>query len=116
MNTEPWAVVVTLIAQVIGSLTPVFMKKAAGSIVWSSPASLINRDLMVSITAQFLSMVLFVIALKGGELSFIYPLVSTVYIWSSFLSIKLLGERMNAKKWSGIGLIIAGVVSIGFGS
>jgi len=116
MNTQPWAVVLTLIAQLIGSLTPVFMKKAASSIKWSSPSSLFNHDLIISVTAQFLSMVLFVIALKGGELSFIYPLVSTVYIWSSLLSIKLLGERMNTKKWSGIALIIVGVVSIGIGS
>lgn len=116
MNTQPWAIGLTLVAQVIGSLTPVFMKKASGFISLSSPRSLLNRDLAISITAQFLSMVLFVIALKGGELSFIYPLVSTVYIWASLLSVKLLGERMNVKKWSGIFLIIAGVISIGIGS
>ena len=113
--TQWWAVALTLIAQVIGSLTPVYLKKASGNMTLSL-RSFLNKNLWIAATSQFLSMILFVIALKGGELSFIYPLVSTVYIWSSLLSIKLLGETMNAKKWLGIISIILGVTFIGIGA
>lgn len=115
MATELWAIGLTILAQMLGSLTPVFLKKASSAMSLSIK-SLKNKDLWVAIIAQFISMVMFVVALKGGELSFIYPLVSTVYIWSSFLSVRMLGETMNTKKWLGIACIIVGVTLIGIGS
>lgn len=115
MTTEWWAIGLTLVAQVIGSFTPVFLKKASAAMTFSLQ-SLLNKSLWVAVASQFFSMILYAIALKGGELSFIYPLVSTVYIWASLLSIKLLGECMNAKKWAGIALIIVGVTFIGLGA
>ena len=115
MATEPWAIGLTLVAQMVGSVTPIYLKKASHRVT-ISVNSLLNKDLIIAATAQFISMIMFVVALKGGELSFIYPLVSTVYIWASLLSIRMLGEKMNLKKWSGIAFIILGVTLIGIGS
>jgi uncharacterized membrane protein len=59
---------------------------------------------------------LFIPALKGGDLSVLYPFVALAYIWVSLLSVKFLGEKMNKFKWLGIALIIIGVSFIGIGS
>ena len=59
---------------------------------------------------------IFVFALKGGELTVLYPLSSLGYIWASLSSVKFLGERMSAFKWTGIFLIIIGITLIGIGS
>ena len=63
-----------------------------------------------------LGTVLFIPALKGGDLSILYPFVALTYIWVSLLSVKFLGEKMNFMKWMGISLIIVGVSFIGIGS
>ena len=63
-----------------------------------------------------ISTILFIPALKGGELSVLYPFVALAYIWVSLLSVKFLGEKMNKVKWLGIALIILGVSFIGLGS
>jgi len=62
-----------------------------------------------------ISLILFIIALTGGEVSVLYPMVSISYIWVAFLSMKLLNEKMNLYKWMGILFIIFGVSMIGIG-
>ncbi len=57
-----------------------------------------------------------IISFRGGEVSVLYPIIATSYIWVSFLSIIFLGEIMNVFKWIGVITIIAGIVSIGIGS
>ena len=59
---------------------------------------------------------LFIPALRGGDLSILYPFVSLSYIWVALLSVRFLGEKMNKYKWIGIALIILGVSFIGIGS
>ena len=63
-----------------------------------------------------ISTVLYFFALRQEELSVLYPLVSLTYVWTTLLSIKYLGERMNGWKWLGLFGILLGVVFIGLGS
>ena len=58
----------------------------------------------------------FVYALRFGDLSALYPLSGLNYIWVSLLSIKFLGEKINRYKWFGIFLIMLGVAFIGLGA
>ncbi len=62
------------------------------------------------------STILYVLALRQEQLTFIYPLVSTAYLWTILFSVKFLGEKMNKWKWMGIIGIIVGVVLVGLGS
>ena len=57
-----------------------------------------------------------IIGLRGGELSVLYPLAATGYIWVSLLSVKLLKEKMSLFKWLGVSVIIAGITLIGLGA
>jgi uncharacterized membrane protein len=116
METELWAMGVVTLAAFIGAMGPIFLKRASRDFRMSIRALIANRSLILGIACYGTATVLFVPALRGGELSTLYPLVSTTYIWVSLLSVKLLKERMNRIKWLGILLIIAGVSFIGFGS
>jgi uncharacterized membrane protein len=75
-----------------------------------------NHNLVKGIFMYALATVVFVPALKGGELSVLYPLVAVGYIWVCLLSVWLLKERMLWNKWLGIALIIVGVSLIGVGA
>ena len=60
--------------------------------------------------------VLLIIALRNGELSVIYPIIATSYIWVSLLSPRFFStDFMNATKWGGIFVIIVGVTFVGIG-
>lgn len=63
-----------------------------------------------------LSTLLYFVALRQEELSVLYPLASLTYVWTTFLSVKYLGEHMNSWKWLGLSGIVLGVVFVGIGS
>lgn len=115
MATELWAVGLVLLGTILGSSGPIFLKKASNQ-VHRNLKSLFNWNFVFGVGAYGLGTVLFIPALKGGDLSVLYPLVSVTYVWVSLLSVKFLGEKMNTKKWMGIGFIILGVAFIGMGS
>lgn len=116
METRLWAVLLVILASLLGSMGPVLLKLSAPKFRLNIMALLKNYYLIGGIMFYGIGTVLFIPALKGGELSTLYPLVSTTYIWVSLLSVKLLKEKMNRMRWLGILLIIAGVSLIGFGS
>ncbi len=113
MKTQLWAILLVLLANLIGSFGPIYLKKASAGFKLNLTGLLNNYNLFAGLFFYGIGTVLFVGALKGGELSVLYPLVSTVYIWVSLLSIKMLGEKMNAYKWLGIFIIVLGVSFIG---
>lgn len=114
---ESWSVAVTLFATFIGSFGPVFFKRAALQLDWRlhwrlALDALRNTNLYLGAGLPLVGTVLFIPALKGGQVSVLYPLISTQYIWASLWSQWWLGERMNSLKWAGIALIIVGVTLI----
>tara|TARA_Y100000310_G_C20689917_1_gene821561 strand:- start:933 stop:1280 length:348 start_codon:yes stop_codon:yes gene_type:complete len=114
MATELWAVGLVLLAALGGSFGPIFLKKASGRMRLSL-RSLFDPYLLIGLLFYGLGTVLFIPALKGGDLSVLYPLISTTYIWVSLWSMWMLGEKMNSLKWIGVALIIGGVSLIGLG-
>jgi drug/metabolite transporter (DMT)-like permease len=56
---------------------------------------------------------LLVLALRDGELSILYPVISLTYVWVTFLSLAFLGESLNLYKILGICIIVAGVGVLG---
>ena len=59
---------------------------------------------------------LMVVALRHGELSVLYPLISLSYVWVAILSVVVFGEVMNPYKIAGICTIMAGVAVLGMGA
>jgi drug/metabolite transporter (DMT)-like permease len=58
---------------------------------------------------------LMVLALRKGELSMLYPIISLTYVWVTLLSYTLLGEKPNLMKNIGITVIVIGVGVLGRG-
>jgi drug/metabolite transporter (DMT)-like permease len=59
--------------------------------------------------------VLFVYALRHGELSILYPLISLSYVWVAITAVVAFHEAMNPLKLIGIAIIMAGVTVLGRG-
>lgn len=116
MATHMWAVGLILFSAFIGSFGSVFFKKGADKLSLSLSGLARNWALPVGLIFYLSSAALFIFALRGGELSVLYPLVSLTYVWVCFWSIWFLGESMNRFKWLGIFFIVVGVGFIGLGA
>ncbi len=57
--------------------------------------------------------VLFIFALKDGELSVLYPIISLTYVWVAGLSVWLFHDTLNWEKLVGIAVIVSGVGVLG---
>jgi multidrug transporter EmrE-like cation transporter len=108
------ALVVT--GSVIGSFGAVFLKFGALALGkhWSS--WILNWRLMIGVGAYLLSSVFFVMGVSRGELSVLYPMVSLGYICTLLWSRLFFHEQLTASKFAGVGLILAGIVMLGFGN
>jgi drug/metabolite transporter (DMT)-like permease len=59
--------------------------------------------------------VLFVYALRHGEVSVLYPIIALGYVWVAILSAFVFHESMNSLKVLAIAVIVAGVSVLGWG-
>jgi len=77
---------------------------------------LTNFPLIGGMALYGLGAALMVLALRHGELSVLYPLISLSYVWVAVLSVLIFGEIMNPYKVAGICAIMAGVGILGLGA
>lgn len=116
MPAELWAIGLVILATLVGAFGPILLKKASEKKLSSISSLMKNYHLFGGVSLYAIGTILFIPALKGGDLSILYPFVALGYVWVSLLSVKFLGEKMNFMKWGGIILIIVGVSFIGIGS
>lgn len=110
--TQLWAIVVVLSAAVLGAFGQLYFKLGSDTLSMKIKDLLRNRYLIVGVVLYAISTVMFILALKEGELSVLYPLIATSYIWATILAKKVLKEDINVYKWSGVVMIIVGVIFI----
>jgi uncharacterized membrane protein len=116
MATQLWAIGLVISATIVGAFGPILLKKASEKKLSKIKSLIKNYHLFGGVVLYAIGTIMFIPALKGGDLSILYPFVSLTYIWVSLLSIRFLGEKMNKYKWLGIIFIILGVTFIGIGS
>jgi drug/metabolite transporter (DMT)-like permease len=86
---------------------------ANGSVNWMS--ILTNYPLWIGLACYGVFTLLITLALRDGELSVLYPVISLTYIWVVFLSVLVLHEPLTAWKIAGVSLICLGVAFLGMG-
>lgn len=110
--TEIWSIVVVLIAAVLGAFGQLSFKLSSDKLSLKIIELIRNYYLIIGLVLYAIATVIFIVSLKAGELSVLYPLISTNYIWTVLLAKKFLNEDINVYKWSGVILIVLGVIFI----
>ena len=108
-ETHCLAVMLALICAVLAAVGQLLFKLGAVYVTGEIASWLANWRVMSGMLLYGLSAVLFVLALKHGKLTVLYPLIATSYIWVALLSNRFLGEPVSLGRWIGIGLIISGI-------
>ena len=74
-----------------------------------------DAPLIVGLALYGCGSALMILALRHGELSVLYPLISLSYVWVAILSVVIFHETMQPVKVAGIATVIAGVAILGRG-
>jgi multidrug transporter EmrE-like cation transporter len=115
MTTPISSMAFVFVGSFIGSFGAAFLKAGAHRLEWSVRALIANWRLAAGISAYLLSTVFFVLGLKHGELSVLYPMVSLGYVWTLLWSRLFFGEPLTRTKFVGLGLILTGIALLGLG-
>ncbi len=112
MTTKLWAVGLIMLTTVLTSAAQVFLKFGSPRL----PEIFTNLPLLAGASLYVLGAGMMIIAFKGGEVTVLYPIFASSYIWVTLLSSHFFGEIINVFKWLGIFSIVFGICFITFGS
>ncbi len=113
MTTPLSSILLVLAASFIGSLAMVFLKTGADNL--QGPHRHWMLWIGVGIALFLASSVLYVLGIKEGSLTVLYPMVSLGYVWALIWSRWFFGEPFNRNKIVGLSLVLLGVFFIGLG-
>ncbi len=106
------AILITLFCALLASLGQTFFKIGSKTVNANLISWITNWRIILGMCLYGLSAILFIIALKHGKLSILYPIIASSYIWIMMISHFILKEQINYFNWIGVFLIICGVFMI----
>jgi len=118
-------VYMVLCITVLAAIAQVTMKYGAGHFMppvaigntatwWPFLSALLtNYPLILGYSLNAVNALLLILALRDGQLSTLYPIISLTFVWVNLLSMYLFGDHMNLWKASGILLVVSGVAVLG---
>lgn len=107
-----WIILLVLFCAMMGATAQILFKLGSQNVSASLMSWLTNWRIIVGAVLYALAGIFFILALKSGNVSILYPIIATSYIWVALMARFFLAEPFAAYKWLGIGLIIAGIIII----
>ncbi len=115
-KTQPWAIALILMSTLLNATAQILYKLGADKFAFDIYSLATNYYVVAGLITYAVSAAIMIVALRYGELSLLYPIIATGYIWVTIATVYLLNESFNVYKLIGILMIIAGVSLIGLGS
>src|SRR3989338_6637246 len=113
-KTSLKAIFLIILCTLFTSVGQLLWKKGLISLNFNDWLSFLNMFIILGFISYGLGFILMLLALKSGELSVLYPIIATSFIWISIFSpIFFPTDEMNIWKWAGVILIIISVSLLG---
>tara|TARA_Y100000310_G_C20620166_1_gene782849 strand:- start:616 stop:990 length:375 start_codon:yes stop_codon:yes gene_type:complete len=116
MNTQYKSIVLVLICTLFTSVAQAFYKAGANKLVYTFQGLITNYQIIIGLVLYAIGSIILIKALKGADLSVLYPIIATSYIWVTILSGIVFNEIITFLKIVGVFFIILGVAAMGYGS
>ncbi len=115
MSATMNAILLVLLASFVGSFGAVLLKSGSMRVKGGAISMLLSPRIFAGCCTYVLSSIFFILAIRQGELSFLYPMVALGYVWTLIWSRIVFGEPFTRNKFAGIGLILLGVALLNVG-
>lgn len=116
MKTPVESMFLVLLAGFIGSFGAVLLKSGSAKLQHGLRYLFLNYKLAAGVALFVGSSYFFVLGVRAGELSVLYPLVALGYLWTLLWSRLFFKEPVTRNKFVGIALILVGIAFIGLGN
>ena len=114
-KTESSAMFFMLVSALLASAGQILLKFAANR-TQDVHSFIFNPFIYLGGIAYLIGLLFMIKALRRGELSVVYPILATSFVWVSIFSpIFFAADSMNTEKWIGVAIIIFGVSLVGKG-
>ncbi len=114
MATKASAIILVALCTILTSIAQVLWKFAANAgPVASMPAT---WQLWTGFLLYAMSAAVLIRSFKDGEVSVVFPVIASSYIWVALLSNHYFAEPISTFKWLGIALIVLGITVLGVGN
>ncbi len=110
------SVALVFLCTLFGVVAQYFIKTSTMKLTaMTIPALVGNHALWLGLGLYGISTGLLILALRDGELSLLYPVISLTYVWVTIMSVLAFNESVNGYKICGVAVICAGVALLGKG-
>lgn len=114
-GVKPQALALMVFSTIFTSLGQILWK--FGLIKATNSSLIFNVPFVAGFISYGIGALFILLALRKGELSILYPIIATSYVWVSLISPWLFSDdSMNFLKWVGVLLILVSVSVLGIGS
>jgi len=116
-RSQTIALFLMIFATAFTSTGQILLKLGLTDINFYLPLTFLNLTFFIGIFCYGIAFLLVLQAFKRGELSLLYPIIATSYVWISIFSpLIFANDSMNMTKWVGILIILISITLLGFGS
>jgi drug/metabolite transporter (DMT)-like permease len=107
-------ILLTLLAALISSFAQLMFKRSVGKIgtLKHLVKLLANRGVLLGLLCYAVGFLLELVALSGGQLSIVYPIFASSFIFVTLLSAMILKERISLLRVAGVLLVFAGIAIV----
>jgi len=112
MATKTWAIILIIICTILTSSAQIFYKFGANKLSFNIISIITNWQILIGLVLYGFGGVLMIIAFRGGEVTVLFPIITSSYIWVALGSSYFFQETINSLRWVGIALIVIGILII----
>jgi len=116
MEKRNQAILAMFLVTFLTSSAQLLYKSGVQKLTFDIISIITNWQIILGLAIYGIGAVIMIKALKYGNVSTLYPIIATSYIWVSLGSWLLFSEIMNFWKWLGITAIFFGVMFLSYGS
>jgi multidrug transporter EmrE-like cation transporter len=116
VTTPVSSILLVVLSSFIGSFGAVFLKLGATRLHFQWRTIVFNWPLALGVALFLCSSVFFILGVRQGELTILYPMVSIVYVCTMFWSRIFFGEPFTRSKFLGLGMIMLGIACLNLGN
>jgi len=114
ISTPPLSIGMFIVAALLGAVGQYLYKTGAAAAEGGLIGYVLNWRILLGVLCYIAVMVLFVAAFRiGGELTVLYPIYATTFIWGALLALWAYGTPITPVNVAGMVLLVAGMYLMG---
>lgn len=113
MTSKFTAIAMVCFCALLAAMGQLLFKLAANDSMNQLVDYFFDIRILFGVSLYGVSAIIYLLALRKGNLSTLYPFIATSYIWVSVFAIYFLNEPFGLQKTFGLGFVLIGLYVIG---